>query len=140
MSLSVLPIEESLKLRRIYEPSLKTDGKRILVDRLWPRGISKQRANLFLWVKDAAPSADLRRWYHKDLDRWPEFRVQYLIELKENNSVDVIQDTIKSDVVTLIFANANLEQNHAAVLREHLIERLKADAIPGRDLSDRSKS
>lgn len=126
MLLSPMPIEQSLKLKRIYEPSLKTDGKRILVDRLWPRGISKERAGLFLWAKDAAPSTDLRRWYHKDYERWPEFRLHYLAELDGNTSLYAIEDALKDGVVTLTFANANLEQNHAAVLREHLIERARA--------------
>lgn len=125
MSQSSTPIEQLLKLRRIYEPPLKTDGKRILVDRLWPRGISKERASLFCWAKDAAPSSDLRRWYHKDRSRWQEFRLQYLAELKDNTSLHIIEDALNNDVVTLIFANADLEQNHAAVLREYLIERVR---------------
>ena len=129
MSLSPMPIEQSLKLRRIYEPPLKADGKRILVDRLWPRGISKERAKLFLWAKDAAPSTELRRWYHKDYDRWQEFRLHYLAELDNNTSLGAIEDALKDGVVTLTFANKNLEQNHAAVLREHLIQRMKKIAI-----------
>ncbi len=130
MALAPLPIEQLIKLRRIYEPPLKSDGARILVDRLWPRGVSKERAKLSLWVKDVAPSTDLRRWYHKDLDRWPEFRLQYLIELKDNAAVPIVEDQLKRNAVSLIFANANQEHNHAAVLREHLIERAKAAGTP----------
>lgn len=71
-----------IKLKRVYEPASKDDGLRILVERLWPRGVSKQRASLDYWLKDVAPSADLRKWYDHDPARWSEFRKRYWAELK----------------------------------------------------------
>ncbi len=123
MSLPSGLIEGRLRLKRIYKAPLLTDGKRILVDRLWPRGISKEKAELFLWAKDVAPSSELRRWFHKDIARWPEFRFRYLAELDQNTSIRTIQDIVRNDVVTLVFASADLERNHAAVLRDFLVER-----------------
>ncbi len=119
-----------LGLRRIYETPLASDGKRILVDRLWPRGISKERANLFLWAKEVAPSADLRRWFHKDHARWPEFRLQYLAELDLNRSVSIVERIARNDITTLVFANADLEHNHAAILRDFLIARMRTAPAP----------
>nr|WP_299153767.1 DUF488 family protein [uncultured Tateyamaria sp.] len=118
-------MDDRLRLRRIYETPLASDGKRVLVDALWPRGVSKERASLFLWAKEVAPSPDLRRWFHKDRARWPEFRSEYIAELKLNSSVSVVEDLAREGVVTLIFANADLDHNHAAVLRAFLIERLR---------------
>lgn len=119
-----LTVDTRLGLRRVYEPPQASDGKRILVDRLWPRGVSKKRANLFLWAKEIAPSSDLRRWFHKDHGRWPEFRLQYLTELDQNNFVSTVQKIAEENVVTLVFANADLQHNHAAVLRDFLIARM----------------
>ena len=86
-----------IKIKRIYEDYSKTDGYRILVDRLWPRGISKERAQIDLWAKDIAPSSDLRKWYSHDSDKRQEFQKKYLTELKDKS------DSIKEDWVLSIF-------------------------------------
>ena len=75
----------SVKIKRVYEPTERTDGKRILVDRLWPRGLTKARANLDLWLKDVAPSTSLRKWFGHEPAKWPEFRRRYRAELKKNS-------------------------------------------------------
>lgn len=113
-----------LLLKRVYDPPRAEDGKRILVDRLWPRGLSKERARLFAWARDAAPSSDLRKWFHEDRSRWPDFRLRYAEELEENPGLDVIEEALRSDCVTLTFATADLERNHALVLRDALLRRV----------------
>lgn len=75
-----------IRLKRAYEPVAKTDGRRVLVERLWPRGVSKARLRLDEWAKDVAPSAALRRWYGHDPERWPEFRRRYFAELRPNGA------------------------------------------------------
>jgi uncharacterized protein YeaO (DUF488 family) len=71
-----------IKLKRAYEPATNDDGLRILVERLWPRGVTKQKAKIDLWLKDLAPTTELRKWYNHDPDRWPQFRKRYRAELK----------------------------------------------------------
>ncbi|MEN6357332.1 MAG: DUF488 domain-containing protein [Armatimonadota bacterium] len=110
-----------VKLKRVYEPVSPDDGCRVLVERLWPRGISKQRAALTLWLKDAAPSPDLRIWFGHDPEKWEEFRLRYMDELNDNQDALVqLQGLIDKGDVTLVYAARDTEHNAAVVLKEYL--------------------
>lgn len=110
-----------IQIKRIYEPPAASDGKRILVDRLWPRGLTREEARIDAWVKDIAPSDALRRWFSHDPEKWPEFRARYLAELKHNPAIVELQDiAAKSKTLTLLFAAKDSLCNNAAVLREFL--------------------
>ena len=108
-------------LKRVYSAPGRQDGFRVLVDRLWPRGVSKEKAEISLWLKEAAPSDDLRKWVHADPARWQEFRQRYFAELKQNPAVlrPILEHARKGNV-TLLFASRNEEQNNAVVLKEYL--------------------
>lgn len=108
-------------IKRIYEPTEKQDGFRILVDRLWPRGISKEEAKLDLWLKDIAPSDELRQWFGHDPVKWEEFEKRYRAELKEKkNFLDQLQAQVDKGHVTLLFAAKDTEHNNAVVLKSLL--------------------
>ncbi|MFZ5673595.1 MAG: DUF488 domain-containing protein [Pseudomonadota bacterium] len=110
-----------IQVKRIYEPPARGDGLRILVDRIWPRGISKEKAALDFWAKDVAPSTELRKWFHHDPSRWIEFRTRYLAELKAHRAeLDGLRARIVGQPATLLFAAANITQNHAHVLKDVL--------------------
>ncbi|HLT19435.1 MAG TPA: DUF488 domain-containing protein [Thermomicrobiales bacterium] len=118
------------KLRRAYDSPSPDDGQRILVDRFWPRGISKERAQLELWLRDAAPSAELCRWFGHDVERWPEFRERYRAELDANQeALEPLLEAARQGDVTLVFGARDTAHNQAVVLKEYLEERL-ADADP----------
>lgn len=112
-----------LFLKRIYEPYDETDGYRILVDRLWPRGISKDDARLTFWLKDVAPSSELRKWFCHKPELFAEFRQHYLEELKSQN-LEQIMELTKNDRVTLLYGAKDPVYNHAIVLHEELVRRL----------------
>lgn len=116
----------TLKIKRIYELPKKTDGFRILVDRLWPRGIKKQSAKIDLWLKDIAPSTALRQWYAHDPTKWSEFKKRYHQELK--NKKDIWQPILHSPkrTVTLLFAAKDIEHSHALALQIFLLKKLKS--------------
>jgi uncharacterized protein YeaO (DUF488 family) len=107
----------TLHLKRIYEPPAKQDGYRILVDRLWPRGLTKQKAAIDLWLKEIAPSTELRKWFGHDPGKWKEFQQKYLKELKENKeAVAILKDHLKKETVTLLYAAKDEEHNEARVI------------------------
>jgi uncharacterized protein YeaO (DUF488 family) len=109
------------RIKRVYEPSAKEDGKRILVDRLWPRGLSKVKADVDLWLKEIAPSTELRKWFGHDPGKWAEFRKRYWVELEENDEqVVLLKEEIKKGVVTLLYGARDEEHNEAVVLLEFL--------------------
>jgi uncharacterized protein YeaO (DUF488 family) len=114
----------SVALKRVYEPATRADGTRVLVDRLWPRGISKQRAALDEWLRDLAPSDELRRWYHARPDHWTMFRSRYLKELKQPEAEDALrrlyQLAHKRKRLTLLFASKDETRNNATVLKSLL--------------------
>ncbi|OHV18798.1 DUF488 domain-containing protein [Rhizobium sp. RMa-01] len=111
----------TVHIKRIYEPKHDKDGIRILVDRLWPRGLSKQDAAVDLWLKEVAPSPALRRWFGQDPAKWTEFQRRYREELKENTSVvEEIERHIGKSNATLLYAAKDLEHNHAIVLQRFL--------------------
>ncbi|KAA1184445.1 DUF488 domain-containing protein [Rhizobium tropici] len=111
----------SVHIKRIYEPADKHDGKRILVDRLWPRGIAKNDAHVDVWLKDIAPSPDLRRWFGHDPNKWDEFRRRYRDELKKNcKAVMELKDQIGHQTATLLYGAKDSEHNHALVLMDFI--------------------
>ncbi len=110
-----------IKIKRIYEPASKEDGIRILVDRLWPRGITKEKARLDLWLKDVGPSDGLRKWYGHDPEKWPEFRRRYFRELEgKKELLDTIRAEAKKRKVTLLFGAKEEKFNQAEAIREYL--------------------
>jgi uncharacterized protein YeaO (DUF488 family) len=110
-----------LKLKRIYEPPDTTDGARFLVERLWPRGVSKERAELHAWLKEAAPSDELRKWYGHDPAKWNEFRRRYFAELAaEPGVLDPIITAARKGTVTLVFAAKDPQLSNARALKEYL--------------------
>ena len=114
-----------IKLKRAYETASPDDGLRALVERLWPRGVSKQRAQIDLWLKDLAPSTELRKWYGHDPARWPQFRKRYRAELKARGDLlTLLKYVTEERTVTLIYAASDEERNSAVALKE-LLERGK---------------
>jgi uncharacterized protein YeaO (DUF488 family) len=112
-----------IKTKRIYEPAAKNDGVRVLVDRIWPRGMSKEDGRVDIWLKAIAPSDDLRKWFGHDPDKWDEFKRRYTDELEPWRDVLVpIFQYLEKDhgTVTLLFAAKDEEHNNAVVLRDYL--------------------
>jgi uncharacterized protein YeaO (DUF488 family) len=107
-------------LKRAYEAPSPDDGRRILVDRLWPRGVTKEEARIDEWVKAVAPSAELRRWFGHRPDRWPEFRERYKTELAGNPAFAELRDLVAAGPATLVYAAKDEAHNNAVVLRELL--------------------
>lgn len=115
-----------IHLKRVYEKPTSKDGTRILVDRLWPRGLSKEKARIDRWLKEVSPSSDLRRRFHGDPSRWEEFREAYFRELDDNpDPVDQLRSDIQDGPVTLLFASKDERHNNAKALKEYLEEREK---------------
>lgn len=113
-----------IKLKRVYDPPAKSDGVRILVDRLWPRGLTKEAARIDEWRRDLAPSDGLRKWFGHDPEKWPEFRRRFTEELKEKTAdLREIARRARNGMVTLVFAARDAEHCNAVVLKS-LIERL----------------
>ena len=112
-----------LQVKRVYEERSGSDGVRILVDRLWPRGISKEKAGIDLWMKELAPSDELRRWFGHDPSRWEEFKTRYRKELAEKvKLISILRDMDRKGTVRLIYAAKDIHHNNAEVLKE-VIER-----------------
>lgn len=111
-----------IKLKRIYEPYELSDGCRILVDRLWPRGIKKEVAKIDYWYKNVAPSSELRKWFHHQPVRFEEFRHKYLKELGTEEEkfqlIEEIRHLVRMENITLLFAAKDKQYNHAIVLKE----------------------
>ena len=112
-----------MKIKRAYAPVEETDGYRILVDRLWPRGISKEKAQIDLWLKSVAPSNELRKWFGHDSERFAEFSERYRAELTTSGALDELRTILKEHpTATLLFAAHDEERNNAVVL-QHLLEK-----------------
>lgn len=112
-------------IKRVYEQAADEDGVRILVDRLWPRGVSKDRAALSGWLKDVAPSPDLRRWWHHDPDCFEDFARRYCIELDDNPALeDLLSIAREHDRTTLVYAAKDPGVNHALILRDYVRQAL----------------
>jgi len=110
-----------LKIKRVYEKPGKEDGKRILVDRLWPRGLTKEKARIDLWLKDIAPTTELRKWFGHDPKKWKTFQAKYQQELNNNKEqVSILYEQLNKGVVTLVYGAKDEEHNEALVLKEWL--------------------
>jgi uncharacterized protein YeaO (DUF488 family) len=108
-------------VKRIYEQPARSDGKRVLVDRMWPRGLKREDAHIDAWIKGVAPSDALRRWFGHDPEKWAKFQARYIAELRKNAAVDELRETIASSKsVTLLFAAKDSLHNNAIVLRDFL--------------------
>jgi uncharacterized protein YeaO (DUF488 family) len=110
-------------VKRVYEPPAKADGTRVLVDRLWPRGLTKESAEVDSWLRDLAPSDELRKWFHAHTDEWSAFRKRYLKELASpnaSNSLEELYAIVAKRKTTLLFASKDEEHNNAVVLRDLL--------------------
>lgn len=115
--------------KRVYEPYARTDGYRVLVDRLWPRGLSKAKAHVDLWARDIAPSTELRRWYEHDPDKWLEFRKRYRAELNTPEAKAMLSDLVRrarGGRVTLVYSSHAGEISNAAALERMLKRRVAA--------------
>lgn len=111
----------TLYVKRVYDGAAEGDGKRILVDRLWPRGLSKKDARIDIWLKAVAPSPDLRRWFSHDPEKWNEFRRRYRHELEQNGTaVEELRREIGNSTATLLFGAREREHNQAIALKEFI--------------------
>ena len=119
------------QLKRAYDPASPGDGCRVLVERLWPRGVSKSKAAIDVWLKDVAPSTELRSWYGHDRERWAEFRRRYWRELRSNReAVDALREKERGGVATLVYATHDVEHSGAWALKEFLAHhKPKAPAV-----------
>jgi uncharacterized protein YeaO (DUF488 family) len=116
------PLAKNIRLKRAYDDPVAADGVRILVDRLWPRGVKKEAAALDFWAKDLAPSTALRKWFGHDPARWAEFRRRYIAEIRQQTEqLDRIRKLARHDTVTLIYAARDQEHNEAVIIRDLLI-------------------
>jgi uncharacterized protein YeaO (DUF488 family) len=119
----------AIRTKRVYDPREDADGVRVLVDRLWPRGFTKERLQADLWLKDAAPSDALRKWFHRDFSQWEAFRERYVSELDGRPQVaDELVELSRKGTLTLLFAARDAHVNHAVVLNEYLDR--KCEGIP----------
>jgi len=110
-----------IKIKRAYDKPSPQDGIRVLVDRLWPRGITKEKAAIKEWAKELAPSTELRQWFHHESQLWSEFEKRYKSELKKNDALEAFREEHREDkTLTLIYAAKDEQHNHAIVLRDYL--------------------
>jgi uncharacterized protein YeaO (DUF488 family) len=117
-------MKPTIKIKRVYEKPHKKDGYRVLVDRLWPRGITKEDAALDEWAKDLAPSTYLRKWFDHDPALWTEFQKLYRSELKHKKAVDAFMESHEDKkVITLLYSAKDIEHTHAIVLQQYLEEK-----------------
>jgi uncharacterized protein YeaO (DUF488 family) len=114
------PVNDRFRIKRVYELPEKHDGRRILVDRLWPRGLTKEKASIDLWLKEIAPSTELRKWFDHDPGRWEEFKERYLDELKGNSEqIQLLKQELDKGIVTLVYGAKDEAHNQAVVIREN---------------------
>jgi uncharacterized protein YeaO (DUF488 family) len=117
----------TIDLKRVYDPPATSDGRRILVDRIWPRGITKADLQIDAWLKDLAPSTELRKWFGHDPAKWDEFRKRYAGELEQRSeALEELVEKARAGRVTLVFSAKDTEHNNAVALREHLERRLNS--------------
>jgi uncharacterized protein YeaO (DUF488 family) len=121
MARSATATRHGLQIKYVRDPVSPEDGERILIDRLWPRGVSKERAHLTAWMRDLAPSHELRQWFGHDPSRWAEFRRRYRHELRERGQMDALRELrerARHKRITLVFGASDREHNDAVVLLE----------------------
>jgi len=115
-----------IRLKRVYEPAAKSDGKRMLVERLWPRGVKKEALQLDGWLRDVAPSTELRKWFDHRPERWSEFQKRYRAELDASREAwQPLLDLARKGTVTLLFSSQNTTQNNAVVLSNYIKSKLR---------------
>jgi uncharacterized protein YeaO (DUF488 family) len=111
----------NIRIKRVYEEPDKEDGIRILVDRLWPRGLTKEKAKVDLWLKEVAPSTELRKWFAHDAAKWTEFQTRYREELKRNKEqLSLLKQEVAKGTVTLLYGARDQEHNEAVILQNLL--------------------
>ena len=111
----------AIKIKRAYEPIAKSDGFRILVDRLWPRGIKKEDAHVDIWLKDIAPSNELRKWFNHEPEKWAGFRKKYLAELQSSPvTAELLEQVKKHTTITLVYSAKDEQHSQAIVIKEFL--------------------
>ena len=116
-----------IKIKRVYDEPSRGDGKRILIDRLWPRGIKKEDARIDEWIKEVAPSSELRKWFDHDPNKWGEFKKRFFTELHgKQDVVDGIISAARKSTVTLLFGSKEERFNNAVALQEYIESRVKA--------------
>ncbi len=116
----------SIQLKRAYDPAAETDGYRVLVDRVWPRGIAKEALQIDAWLKELAPSTGLRKWFHHDPAKWVEFKKRYAGELEQqSDALQQLAARARTGRVTLVFGAKDTEHNNAVALKEQLERRLE---------------
>jgi uncharacterized protein YeaO (DUF488 family) len=114
-----------IQIKRVYEGPTDDDGRRILVDRLWPRGLSKEKAKVDFWARSISPSTELRRWYHHDPAMWEEFKARYFSELDANpDGVQELLNNMRFDAVTFLYSSKERHLNNAVALKEYAEPRL----------------
>ena len=117
-----------IKLKRVYESMGNDDGKKFLVERLWPRGVKKTALANAVWLKDVAPSTELRKWFAHDPKKWEEFQRRYRVELREHQpELESILEAARRGTVTLLYSSHDTEHNNAVVLRDYLQRKLGSD-------------
>ena len=125
-----------VSVKRVYEAPAASDGVRVLVDRLWPRGLTKEQAALKHWLRDLAPSNELRQWFHANPEAWPQFRKRYMKELASPKAAAAVEKLYKladaGKPLSLLYASRNTERNNATVLKEHLEGARKPPSSVGR--------
>lgn len=112
-----------VQLKRIYAPPAPTDGPRVLVDRLWPRGMTKAKAHVDWWLKDIAPTTGLRQWFDHDPEKWAEFRKRYTAELKGNPALDELRKWAQEQNITIVYAARDELHNEAIVIQQLLTKK-----------------
>ncbi|MBO6810982.1 MULTISPECIES: DUF488 domain-containing protein [Marinobacter] len=114
-----------IRLKRAYAEPARSDGPRVLVDRIWPRGVAKKNADITLWLKGLAPSTELRKWFSHDPGKWPEFRERYLDELTSGDAsedLEALKELLEQyDRISLVFAAKDTEHNNAVALRDYIL-------------------
>ena len=114
-----------IRVKRVHEPRAPQDGRRVLVDRLWPRGLKKAEAKIDDWSKDLAPSNDLRKWYGHDPEKWPQFKRRYFRELDSNaDAVQSLLEIVRGKKVTFLFGSKEERLNNAVALKEYVESKL----------------
>jgi uncharacterized protein YeaO (DUF488 family) len=121
MSKSSSLASKKIKIKRAYEPKEKSDGFRILVDGLWPRGIKKENLHVDVWLKEIAPSPELRKWFNHDVEKWKQFKTKYNAELKHSAFTEqILEETKKHHTITLVYSAKDEKHNQAVVIKEFL--------------------
>ena len=117
-----------MKLKRAYDPESRSDGPRLLVERLWPRGLSKAALRIDAWLKDVGPSTELRRWFSHDPEKWPRFRARYFRELDARPEAwRPIVTAARRGAVTLVYTSRDTEHNNAVALKDYLQSKIRKD-------------